>query len=227
MKQWLKLHGNGVLVILLLFVASMFSTGLILIREQFNGYFEYGFMVWNLILAWVPLFFSLVVYFWQKRPFLRNIAAFLWLLFMPNTLYLVTDIIHLSLHSSVPYWYDLLMLFSFAICGILLGFVSLFLMHTLVARRYGQRVGWSFVMLILSLSSYGIYIGRFRRWNSWDLFVHPGRLLRDIFVTLFHPDVMGETYAASVMFTAVFGFGYFMALSLSALMRTQAATLKE
>jgi uncharacterized membrane protein len=92
--------------------------------------------------------------------------AFLWLLFLPNSPYLVTDLVHLKPRPSVPLWFDILLVQSFVLTGLLLGFLSVYLMHRLVTHAYGWKIGWLFTLLILALTGFGIYLGRFERWNS-------------------------------------------------------------
>jgi uncharacterized membrane protein len=58
--------------------------------------------------------------------------------------------------------------------------VSLRTMHALVAARYGARIGWLFAVAAAGLSGAGIYVGRFLRWNSWDLAFHPTEVVADL-----------------------------------------------
>jgi uncharacterized membrane protein len=102
------------------------------------------------------------------------VAAFLWLIFFPNAPYILTDFQHLAHQpGELPVWYDVMMLIWFAFTGLLLGMVSLFLMQEIVRREFGRWAGWAFVAAVTGLSSAGVYMGRFLRWNSWDILRDP------------------------------------------------------
>ncbi len=179
MQKWTTL--------LLLILVSLFSLTLVVVRVLYSGQINYVFLLWNLFLAWLPLLFALLAIRWQKRPFLALAAAFLWLLFFPNAPYLVTDLIHLRTFEPVPLWYDLILLLDFALLGLFLGLASLRIMHRLVNGRFGAFAGWSFVLFVLAVGGLGVYIGRFLRWNSWDLFTRPLALTADIWANLTEP----------------------------------------
>ena len=99
----------------------------------------------------------------------------MWLAFFPNAPYILTDFLHLgSMGDIVPGWYDVLLLYWFAWTGLILGIVSLYLMQEIVTRGLGTAAGWVFVVVAAGLGSFGIYLGRFLRWNSWDLVRRPG-----------------------------------------------------
>ena len=98
----------------------------------------------------------------------------LWLLFLPNAPYIVTDFVHLTARSTVPLWFDGVELSAFAWTGMLLGFVSLYLVHAVARHRFGGTAGWLGVLAVLGLVSAGVYLGRVKRWNSWDLITQPG-----------------------------------------------------
>ena len=150
-------------------------------RERHYGAHDFRFLVWNLILAWVPLVFALVVYDGYRRGagLLRLAPALaLWLLFLPNAPYIVTDFVHLSANTQASLWLDGIELSAFAWTGMLLGFVSLYLVHAVLRNRLGELVGWGTVLCVLALASVGVYLGRVKRWNSWDLLTQPGHEAR-------------------------------------------------
>ena len=107
-----------------------------------------------------------------------------------------------------------MMLFTFALTGLLLGFLSLYFMQSLVAQRFGHTVGWLFTVLATGLSSYGVYVGRFLRWNSWDIFTQPVSLLTDIVNSLVNPEVFIKTYTVSFSLSAIMLFAYIILYSL-------------
>ena len=139
-------------------------------------------LVWNLFLAVIPLLWSgaFQAATARKRPIFAAIFFFLWLLFLPNAPYLLTDVLHLKPGADVPLWYLLAVLLSCAGTGTLFGYFSLLTVHGIIDKKYGKRAGWTVAACSLLLCGFGIYLGRFLRLNSWDVFVHPLWLLRAI-----------------------------------------------
>ena len=227
-------------------LSSVAALAVLAARFVYSGTAGYAFMVWNLFLAWIPLALALPIRFDRCRG-RRGIAvaaalAFLWLLFFPNAPYLLTEFQHLHpqhavgarpirLLSSVspvrgvPLWYDVLLLLLFAWNGLLLGFVSLRIVQRAVSRRAGAAWGWVTVVLVLGLSGFGVSIGRFERWNSWDLLTRPHHLLSDVFARVADPLSHPRTAAATVGLAAFLLLAY---LTLIALMRLhRGAALRE
>ena len=163
--------------ILALVLASMLSCALVAVRAYYAGTTAYLFFFWNLFLAWVPLGAALLFYGLaarQSRNWLLLLgAAVIWFLFFPNAPYIVTDIVHLRQAAPVPYWYDLICVMAFAQTGLFLGYLSLYLMQEVIRAWLGRSAGWLFALAMLSASAFGVYLGRFLRWNSWDALVNP------------------------------------------------------
>ena len=173
----------------LLIVPCSFSLLLLFIRILFTGTMTYAFLPWNLFLAFIPLWvshwlfknFSLVK--WYKLiPALMG-----WILFLPNSFYLITDLFHLTYNTTVPKWFDLLMIFSFAWNGILCGFLALNRMEQLFARLRLKNFSILIIFSILWLCAFGIYIGRYLRFNSWDVITDPLSLFSEIIYMVIHP----------------------------------------
>lgn len=206
-----------------LLAASILSVGTLAIRIHETQSFHYTFLVWNLFLAWVPLIAaSLVVVFVRRgsRP-LAGVLFVVWLLFFPNAPYMLTDFIHLSVDESrrgaSPLWYDALMLAAFAWTALMLGFVSLYLIHGIVGRRASAAVGWVVVVCALGLASIGVYIGRFAGFNSWDAVAHPRRVLSVIRHETDSPLHDPKMVAALFALTASLFVGYLVVYAISAL----------
>jgi uncharacterized membrane protein len=217
-------------------LSSLAALAVLAARFVYSGTAGYAFMVWNLFLAWIPLALALPIRFDLSRG-RRGIAvaaglAFLWLLFFPNAPYLLTEFQHLHpqhavsarpirLLSSVspvrgvPLWYDVLLLLLFAWNGLLLGFVSLRIVQRAVSRRAGAAWGWVTVVLVLGLSGFGVSIGRFERWNSWDLFSRPAALLADVAGRLFNPLAHPRTTAVTVLFAGFLLLAYVTVMTLA------------
>ena len=161
-----------------------------------------GYLVWNLFLAWVPFIIS--TYFIRKdSSFLRFLPFFIvWLLFFPNAPYLVTDVIHLTAHAGHVVWYDGLTFFFFGWVGLLLGVLSLIEMRTYFRAHLSRWVSELVVFGICAVSSFGIYLGRFERWNSWDIVTHPATLLRHSYTISANLGHTGTPLTFIVAFTA-------------------------
>src|SRR5581483_11323407 len=111
--------------------ATAFCLGLLVLRAWHYHSPVQFWLVWNLFLAWLPALGAFAAYNLNHLPTrLRWLPilgfSVLWLLFLPNAPYLITDIIHLKPHPGVPLWYDLITLVTFAWTGSFLGLISLF-----------------------------------------------------------------------------------------------------
>ncbi len=170
-------------------------------RVYLSDSWNYHFLVWNLFLAWIPYLGSLwMVHIYRRQPrrwWVLLMPGLVWMAFFPNAPYLVTDFLHLRYSSGVPIWYDVILLSAFAWTGLFLGIFSLRAMQTVVKAMVGSLASWLFVVGVVGLSGLGIYLGRFLRWNSWDLIFHPQAILADVFTRLanplHHPGAFGVT----------------------------------
>ncbi len=207
------------LVFLSLTLASFVGVALVGARFVVSDRFAYFNLVWNLLLAWLPLGFAFLAVRYRSAPRRFFACACLWLLFLPNSPYLVTDLVHLKPRPPVPLWFDILLVQSFVLTGLLLGFLSVYLMHRLVSHSYGWKIGWLFTVLILALTGFGIYLGRFERWNSWDLFTSPIALSADIWDMLRHPRANKTAYVFSALCGTFLFLTYAAFYSLTALHR--------
>ena len=184
-------------------VASALCLALELLREHRYGAYDFRFLIWNLILAWIPLLLALLVYDRYRRG--RSLlvlapALLLWLLFLPNAPYILTDFKHLVPCPVVPLWVDIVVIAAPAWTGMLLGFLSLYLVQAVVRSLAGARVAWVTAVAVLGLASFGVYLGRVLRWNSWDVLTHP-RLLSDLDVVFVDPRAIGMTVLLSSFLT--------------------------
>lgn len=164
---------------------STFLTGWVFIfRASLISAWDYRFLPWNLFLAWIPYLISLVTVYLHhhhpKRWGYLLMSGLVWLVFFPNAPYIVTDFIHLRWRHPVPIWYDIVLLAMAAWTGLFLAAFSLRTMQQIVKKFLGIIISWFFVALVMGLSGLGIYLGRFFRWNSWDLLVQPDKILSDV-----------------------------------------------
>src|SRR5512146_1339372 len=177
--------------ILALGVSTLVSIGLFAYGAWRNSSLEFGYLVWNLFLAWLPLLFavrlvSVLRYkLWSSWEALTT--STLWLIFLPNSFYMISDFIHLQDVQRVDVVYDTLMLTSFIYTGVMLGFSSLYLIHIQLRRRLSARAATLWVAVTLLICSGAVYVGRDLRWNSWDVLTNPGGLLFDMSDRIQHP----------------------------------------
>ena len=191
--------------------ATIFSVMIWRVRSEFSGTVHYAFLIWNLFLAWIPFIIAYLTYTVSiNRKWIYvviPVAAFFWLIFFPNAPYILTDFQHLAgTWRGVPVWYDVMLLIWFAFTGLLLGMVSLFLMQEIIRREFGRWVGWAFVALVTGLSSAGIYMGRFLRWNSWDILRNPAGLAIYTFERMLNPSL--QAIGFTTLFATFFLFLY-------------------
>jgi len=196
-----------------LMASSCFSGLLLLARMIATDSLAYLFLPWNLFLAFVP--------YWITRWMTGNISIIenkvklvivlaAWLLFIPNSFYIITDFFHLSNpgFGSAPKWFDLLLIFSFAWNGIICGVISLRRVEIIIALVSGKGFSILLVLGVMWLSAFGIYIGRFLRYNSWDVITDPFSLSGEIINMVIHPFensyAWGMTLCYSVFMTLVY-----------------------
>ena len=187
-----------------LVLCTLLACLLLIGRVYLSRHLTYIFLIWNLFLAWLPYLASL----WTNSLYQRQsrrwgyllVPGLLWLIFFPNAPYIVTDFFHLQHRPPVPLWYDIGLLAIFAWTGLFLAVFSLRAMQMLVKTVAGSVAAWLFVAAVIGLSGLGVYIGRFLRWNSWDLFLHPQAVLTDIVIHLTHPLQYAAAFGVSFMF---------------------------
>ncbi|HZG74779.1 MAG TPA: DUF1361 domain-containing protein [Paenibacillus sp.] len=183
----------------LLALLSFGCFAMLLVRPIAANETRFLFLLWNLFLAWLPYAASIAATAVAGRPRGETIGAMrayvvlvlgaLWLLFLPNSAYLTTDFIHLiegrpryveGGEYGYLFWFDLILFFLFAWCGLFLSYVSTHQFHRLVAARFGRFAGWAFVAIVTLLAGYGVFLGRIVRLNSWDAWMRPMELIGSI-----------------------------------------------
>lgn len=188
----------------------LFTLLLLLLRMHYSHTGAYWFYCWNLLLAVIPLFLGRRLYRTGKCSF-KAMALFIgWLLFFPNTAYLVTDILHFTERPPVPLWFDILLVSSAAWNGLLLFIVSLLQTEKwLVQYTIFRRFPFTGMLMLLMLCAYGIYLGRFLRFNSWDVLITPCNLLHTCIGQVIHPFYNREAWAFTFLFGWFLGLAYF------------------
>jgi uncharacterized membrane protein len=197
---------------------SALVVAMVAVRVAYTGTAQYESLVWNLFLAWIPFVLALRVYDGYRRraagPALWA-GGLLWLVFFPNAPYIVTDLKYLRPWTGAPIWYDAVLLAAAAGCGLLLGFASLYLMQAVIRRALGTVNAWLFAGAVLGLSSFGVYLGRFQRWNSWDVFTRPRLLAADLWSGLVNPLGHPLPIAVTVLFTVFLATTYLVFYALA------------
>lgn len=199
-------------LLLILITSLLFSISLLAIRIWYVNNIDYLFLVWNLFLAFIPFALSSMLVLYEKNIKLLALLLILalWLLFFPNAPYILTDLFHWQEKDPVPPWYDLIVILSFSWNGLMLGFISLADVQKVLTKRCNSFFSWAFVVLVIFLSSFGIYLGRYLRWNSWDIFTNPWGLKDDIVERILSPIVYLEVWAMTIVFAIFLLLGYLL-----------------
>ena len=201
--------------ILALGLSTLVSIGFFTYGAWRNHSLEFDYLLWNLVLAWLPLVFAV----WLLRV-LRSklwsswealIPSVLWLVFLPNSFYMISDFIHLQEVQRVDVLYDAVMFTSFIYTGVLLGFSSLYLIHLQLKKRFSDIVSANWIGVTLITCSFAVYVGRDLRWNSWDILTNPGGLLFDISDRLQHPSAYPQMFVTVISFFILLASMYALA----------------
>ena len=167
-----------------------FSIVLVMARIAYTGKHTFIWLIWNLVLAWIPY----VISSWlQQRPAVKTnklkfaAISLIWLLFIPNSFYILTDLFHLGKFTNVPNWFDLTLIISFAWNGLLLGVLSVRQMEKIIQPHLRGRHELFFIYPIMWLSALGVFIGRYPRFNSWDILTNPFKLISYLIELICHP----------------------------------------
>lgn len=213
-----------IIISIALLCSTAICAGMLAMRFIYSDSASYYFMVWNLLLAWIPFCIATFMYVLHVKKRKMRITQLLlggvWLAFFPNAPYLITDFMHLTLEhfgTQAPLWFDVLMLASFAITGLLLGFVSLYFVQFILRNLYNTTTSWISVFAILGLSSFGIYIGRFMRWNSWDVITQPEPLIYDVLDRVINPLAHPRTVIFTSLYFAFLASSYVVLYALTRL----------
>ena len=198
--------------------SSCFSCLLLIVRMIVTQTIEYIFLPWNLFLAFVPYWIT----WWMMRnvsiiesKLKLAIALAAWLLFIPNSFYIITDLFHLVHVHTAPRWFDLLLIFSFAWNGIICGIISIRRVEFITTLVRGKGFSTILIFAVMWLNAFGIYIGRFLRYNSWDIISDPFSLAADIIDMVFHPFENGYAWGMTLCYAVFITFLYFTIKKLS------------
>lgn len=174
---------NKFILITIFYIFLSFLIG-ILIKNTLH--FMFG---WNVFLAFIPYLISLYFEKIKEKKVLFYFSIIVFILFLPNAFYLITDFIHLQNHKyyetiyvytrSLDIWVALIHIALGFILGIIFGTYSLINLEKIVQKKYQQLI----IIFICLLSGIGIYIGRFLRFNSWDI-IKPITLIKKLITSI-------------------------------------------
>jgi uncharacterized membrane protein len=223
-RNYLIQNRYSIAVFVLLNIACAVCIGLVFARVAYSDSGRHLGLIWNLFLAWIPF---MLAYFahavsWRRASLYLIIPfiAFLWLIFFPNAPYMLTDLQDLARRATgAPLWYDVIIVVWCSWTGMLLGLISLYLMQDIIVRGFGRTAGWLFVFIISGLSSFGVYIGRFVRLNSWDILQNPAETAQEILGIVIDPS--RRLAAFTLLYTFFFLFVFLLLYSFSHMLREQ------
>ena len=190
---------------------SLFCFGTSLFRRFYSGNWSFFFLNWNLFLAFVPWALTSISFIKPKiQSSVISIAVLLvfWLLFFPNAPYIITDLFHLRVIKNMPIWYDTLMILSYAWTGMLFGFLSLLDIEEILGRKLPKPLVACISGFLLFVGSFGIYIGRYLRWNTWDLFTRTSEVLTDISDRFTNPFQHRTTWGVTIFMGIFLNIAY-------------------
>jgi len=214
-------------LIFTIYLSLILSMVLVVGRTIYSGSLFYMFLIWNLFLAFVPFAASMVINHRKEKSGVFTFSALFgfWLLFFPNAPYILTDMVHLKYRHGVPFWYDMILLLSFAWNGLLLGYISLFKVQDVLEYKFGKKIAWAGVITSIILSAFGVYIGRYMRWNSWDVITNPVSLFKELSHTIVHPFANIQVWGMTTVLSLFLMFGYFVILQLAVKPNIQTSTV--
>ena len=198
----------------LLMLSVLFSLLLLGARMLYSNDINFIFLAWNLFLAFIPYVISKwlsnhPLWIASKWKFATFFLA--WLLFIPNAFYIITDLFHIYHHSSrVPVWFNLLLILSFAWNGLIMGVLSVRQMEKIMQSLWGRKHEWLFLYPIMWLIALGVFIGRYLRFNSWDIITNPLSLIASIADILIHPVVYKNAWGMILCYSVFMTLLYLM-----------------
>jgi uncharacterized membrane protein len=166
------------------------------------------FLIWNGFLAWLPFLCAMLLVSLYKSGasnYKKLIVAILWLLLLPNSFYVITDFIHITPGDNFEALYDIVLVFIYSLLGILLGVISLKIVQDLAYERKSKLAKY-LPLIIMPLVGFAIYVGRYWRWNSWDLVIRPHVLVQDFIdiITEYHTRAITITVLFAVVYLAIY-----------------------
>lgn len=200
-------HSHFLRLFWALIFSNAVSVGLFTARAIEVGNNRYWFLLWNLLLAWIPLLFAVILGIRLRRTSWLAVSnlflTVLWLGFLPNSFYILTDFIHLHVSGEVSLLYDIVMLSSFVFSAFTVGLISLLVIHHELIKHVKVRDAHVLIGLVLLICSFAIYLGRYMRWNTWDVLVNPAGVLFDVSDRIIDPAASPQFLVTTLTFFAL------------------------
>lgn len=190
---------------------SLFCIGLSLFRVYKAENIRFLFLNWNLFLAAIPFALTSLMKFYPdllKSKVVSSLIICTWILFFPNAPYILTDLFHLSENGIIPMWYDLILILAYAWTGMALGLLSLIDLEELYLYKLKPITQKILISSFIFLSCFGVYLGRFLRWNSWDVLHQPQNLFFDISDRFLNPMNHSRTWGFTILMGILLNFIY-------------------
>ncbi len=198
-------------ITILLFILSFVSFALSIFRVMLTHSYHYLTLNWNLFLAFIPWAISTIIIIYNLRSKKRLLVILIlsWVVFFPNSPYILTDLFHLTQRGGAPLWFDLVLILSFAWTGLLFGISSLMDIEQVLQNYMSKSKTMIATIVFLFVSGYGIYVGRYLRWNSWDLIVSPFAVPHDILSSIVHPEYHMRAWGTTLFVGLLLNLIYF------------------
>lgn len=193
----------------MIFISMVFTTVMVAMRYLYTDEREYLFYPWNLFLATVPLFFSRQLLHFKRFNLKVTMLLFCWLLFLPNAPYIITDLFHFEERPLIPYWFDLLIVISGAWNGIALCITSLLHVERFLAKHIKPKWRFPSTIALITLCSYGIYLGRYKRYNSWNIITRPEDIVHTMLSHIAEPIEHAQAWLFTLSFAMLLAIMYF------------------
>jgi uncharacterized membrane protein len=191
---------------------SVVSIGLMISRIAFSSSLRYTFLFWNIVLALIPALLAWWLVWRVKQSgwlkWQQIVLTVLWVVFLPNSFYIITDLIHLRANYEADILFDVTLLASFIVAGLLFGYTSVYLVHRELLKRLRERSAYGVVALLFLVVSFAICLGRYLRWNTWDILLRPAGLLFDVSDRVINADSHVQTYETTLILFLVLFSGY-------------------
>lgn len=195
-----------------LLVSNVVSIVLFALRVIATHSTAYWFLFWNLLLAWVPVLLvwlllrTLKLHSWREP--LPIVLTLLWLGFLPNSFYIMSDLIHLQNTGDIGVLFDVVLFMSCIWNGLVAGMLSIIWVHSAIIKRKSKLAAACLIAMVLLVTSFAIYLGRTLRWNTWDVLVNPAGILFDVservINPLAHPQVLVTTLTFFVLLASMY-----------------------
>lgn len=214
-------------VLLPLVLMTNWSVGLLLVRMFVFRSSYYDFLLWNAFLAWVPIAMTLILFAYmieKKKKMKAAVLSFIiliWIIFLPNAPYLLTDFVHFRARGIVPLWFDIFLVLSFTLLGLFQFEYSIIQMREIIKKQFKKNFYYFVVPVSIVLVSVGVYAGRFLRWNSWEVVTNPLSLIRETLMVFTTPYLLANAVSYIVAMTVFLSLFHYLVHAVGKLSRME------